>query len=477
MALRALARLSPLTRVTAAAAKTAAATATPVTSGIIAVLPRPVAAVASSRRWLNIHETDSTDVLREHGVNTAAGGRAYSAKEAVEVFESLGTDRAVVKAQVLAGGRGKGHFANGFQGGVHMCTGAAEIAEVAGKMIGDTLITKQTGEEGRPCNMVHIAAPVDIAKEYYFAVLLDRATAGPMVVGSAEGGMNIEEVAAERPEAIIKLPVDVKVGLQAAQAEEMARKIGISEDSIAEASDQMVRMYDMFMGLDCTQIEINPLVEASDGSIMCLDAKLNFDDNAAYRQADIFARRDISQERTQDVEASKYDLNFISLDGNIGCLVNGAGLAMATMDIIQLKGGSPANFLDVGGGATVEQVTAAFRLITSDNKVNAILVNIFGGIMRCDVIAEGIITACQDLNLTVPIIVRLQGTKKAEAKAIIAASGLDIISADDLDVAARKAVVASEIVAQADEAGFAVSFQNKFQSESPDGEAPFTPPL
>lgn len=431
--------------------------------------PGAAAAAAASlqqpqRRWLNIHETDSCDVMRAHGVNTAKGSRAYSPEEAVKVYEALGGGRAVVKAQVLAGGRGKGHFDNGFQGGVHIADSEEQVFDLAQQMIGNTLITKQTGAEGRPCNMVHIAETVNISKEFYFAVLMDRASAGPVVIGSSEGGMAIEEVAEATPEKIIKLPIDVTEGLTEEQAAGLARQIGVSGAAVPEAAEQMLKLYDMFFELDCTQIEINPLVETTDSQVMCLDAKLNFDDNAAYRQKEVFARRDTSQERQQDVEASKWDLNFISLDGNIGCLVNGAGLAMATMDIIQLKGGKPANFLDVGGGATAEQVTAAFRLITSDPNVNAILVNIFGGIMRCDVIAEGIIQAAQTLNLSVPVIVRLQGTRKLEAKAIIASSGLDIIAADDLDVAATKAVQASKIVEMANEAGFAVSFKNKFRS-------------
>lgn len=416
---------------------------------------------AVQRRSLHIHEADSIDLLRRFGIKTARGARAYSVEEAVAVADSLGSPKCVIKAQVLAGGRGKGVFDNGFKGGVRVVSGEKEIRDVTSSMIGHNLITKQTDAKGRPCNMVQVVEALDIAHEYYFALLMDRSMNGPTIVCSPRGGTDIEAVAHEDPSAIHKIPVDVKIGLTKDIAETAARKMGFPEACVEKAAGEMMKLYSLFIQHDCTLVEINPMIHDNAMDVKCLDAKVNFDDNAEFRQKDIFALRDTSQENAVDVEASKYNLNFIGLEGSIGCLVNGAGLAMATMDIIELYHGKPANFLDVGGGATAEQVTAAFKLITKDPQVTAILVNIFGGIMRCDVIAQGIISATKQLDLSVPVVVRLQGTMKDEAKKLIESSGLPIIAADNLDDAAQRAVLVSKIVEMARSADLAVSIREK----------------
>ncbi|KAK3742873.1 hypothetical protein QZH41_020407, partial [Actinostola sp. cb2023] len=327
--------------------------------------------------------------------------------------EAEDTGDMVVKAQVLAGGRGKGEFEGGFKGGVKIVFSPEEAREVASRMLGKKLITKQTGEQGRICNE------------------------GVVLVGSQQGGVDIEKVAKETPEAIVKQPVDIFQGLSYEDAQVFATKMGFSANCIDQAADWMLRMYNTFMDRDAVLLEINPMSEDLFGRVVCMDCKLLFDDNAAYRQPEIFDLRDWSQEDHREVEAAKHNLNYIGLDGSIGCLVNGAGLAMATMDIIKLHGGYPANFLDIGGGASIEQVHSAFKIITEDKKVHAILVNIFGGIMRCDIIAEGIISAARELGLAIPVVVRLQGTRVDDAKALIAASGLRIIACDDLEDAAN----------------------------------------
>jgi len=410
-------------------------------------------------RNLNVHEYLAHELMQRYEIKTPRGAVASSVQQAVQVAEDLGTE-VVVKAQVLAGGRGKGAFDSGFQGGVHMADTPAEAGELAGKMIGNHLITKQTGEEGRICEKVLIVEKMGIKSEFYFAILMDRATNGPIVIASSEGGMDIETVAAETPEAIHTESIDITVGMTDEQAVVIAKAIGMPDVAVDDAAKEMKRLYDLFISQDATMVEINPMALSSDDEVICMDAKFNFDDNAAYRQAPIFELRDYKQENALEVTAAEYDLNYIGLDGQIGCLVNGAGLAMATMDIIELNGGSPANFLDVGGGATADQVEAAFKLITSDPKVNCILVNIFGGIMRCDVIAEGVIRATRNLNLSTPVVLRLQGTKVEEAKAMVASSGLDIISSDELDTAARKAVLMSKIVDLAKDEALQVSFKN-----------------
>jgi len=346
------------------------------------------------------------------------------------------------KAQVLAGGRGKGSFDNGFKGGVHVLKTAQEAKEAAKKMLGAKLITKQTGAAGKPCDTLYICEKKSVAKEFYFAVLMDRATTSPMIVASSQGGMDIEAVAAKSPEAIIKVPVSLQKGLDAKTALDLAKKLGFSSKAQQEASDIMVKLYKLFIERDATMVEINPLGETSDGRALCMDCKINFDDNADFRQAEVHDLRDTAQEDPREVTAAKHKLNYIGLDGNIGCLVNGAGLAMATMDIIKLHGGDPANFLDVGGGATEDQVKEAFKIITSDKRVKAILVNIFGGIMKCDTIAAGIVAAAKEMKLELPLIVRLSGTNVERGQQILKDSKLPIIAAQDLDVAAKNAVAA-----------------------------------
>lgn len=411
------------------------------------------------RRFLSIHEYLSMDLLKENGVSTPRGKVAETPDQAEKVAAELNTEDLVIKAQVLAGGRGKGTFQNGLKGGVRTIYSPAEAKMYAEKMIGQKLITKQTGAEGRICNHVYICERLYARREYYFAILIDRATGGPLLVGSSQGGVDIETVAHENPDAIIKQSVDINKGLSEDTARDFARRMGFSHGCLREATDNILKLYQVFIKYDATMVEINPMAEVSSGHVVCMDAKLNFDDNAQFRQKNIFALRDLSQEDEREVRASKADLNYIGLDGSIGCLVNGAGLAMATLDIIQLHGGSPANFLDVGGGATATQVTEAFKIISSDPKVTAILVNIFGGIMRCDIIAQGIIAAASTLDLRIPLVVRLQGTRVAEAKELIDKSGLRIILINDLDQAAKKAVQLSQIVKLAKSASVDVKFE------------------
>jgi len=350
----------------------------------------------------------------------------------------------VVKAQIHAGGRGKGSFKNGFKGGVHVRKTPDEVRDVAAKMLGQILVTHQTGPSGRLVNKVLVAESADIAREIYFAVLLDRATAAPLIVASTEGGVEIEAVAAKSPEKIIREPIDPLAGLQPYQGRTLAKQLGFESSQLKNASRLFEGLYRVFIAYDCSMVEVNPLVLTSKGQVLALDAKFNFDDNALYRHPEIGAMRDIAEEDPREVEASKHDLNYIGLDGNIACLVNGAGLAMATMDIIKFYGGEPANFLDVGGGATEEQVTEAFKILIADKKVKAILVNIFGGIMKCDVIAEGIINAAKTVKLSVPLVVRLEGTNVERGKQLLKESGIELIAADDLADAAQKVVAASK---------------------------------
>lgn len=392
---------------------------------------------------MNIHEYQAKDLLQKFGVATPAGRSAKTADEAEQAARELGTEDLVVKAQVHAGGRGKGTFTNGFKGGVHLCKSPAEAREIASKMLGQTLVTHQTGAAGRVVNTVLVAKSVEIEREVYFALLVDRGTGAPMIVASTEGGVEIEAVAEKTPEKIIREPVDRLAGLQPYQTRKLARQLGFTSAQIKPASKLFDGLYRAFLALDCSMLEINPLVVTDKGEVLALDAKFNFDDNALYRHPEVAGLRDIAEEDPREVEASKAGLNYIGLDGNIACLVNGAGLAMATMDIIKYYGGSPANFLDVGGGATEEQVTQAFKLLVSDENVKAILVNIFGGIMKCDVIAQGIVNAVKAVNLPVPLVVRLEGTNVDAGKKIIADSGLAVIAADDLADAAQKAVGAA----------------------------------
>mmetsp|Transcript_9824 Transcript_9824/g.27594 ORF Transcript_9824/g.27594 Transcript_9824/m.27594 type:complete len:443 (+) Transcript_9824:105-1433(+) len=414
------------------------------------------------RRQLNIHEYQSQDLLRKFGVSVPDGKVANSPAEAAEVANALQVDDVVIKAQVLAGGRGKGSFDNGFQGGVHLCK-TGEVQGLAERMIGARLITKQTGEEGKPCNSVLVAKRFNVAKEMYVAILLDRATSSPVIVASPCGGMNIEEVAEESPEKIFKIPLDVATmddpdSVPIDILKELAVNINVSPDLVDNAADQLKKLYKMFCNIDATMLEINPLIETKEKEILFADAKVNIDDNAAFRQAELFQLKDPSQEDSREVAAAEFDLNFIGLDGNIGCLVNGAGLAMATMDIIKLEGGSPANFLDIGGGADEAQVSAALKILSEDPNVQAILVNIFGGIMRCDVIAMGMLKVVDKLNLKVPIVIRLEGTNADIAQDLIQSSGLRLISATNLGEAAEKAVKAAHIRELAATSGLTVSF-------------------
>jgi succinyl-CoA synthetase beta subunit len=393
---------------------------------------------------MNIHEYQAKELLQKFGAATPAGRVATTAEEAEQIARELGTNDLVVKAQVHAGGRGKGTFANGFKGGVHLVKSPVEAREVASRMLGQTLVTHQTGAAGRVVNKVLIAASVEIEREIYFAVLLDRETAAPLIVASTEGGVEIEMVAEKSPEKIMREPIDLLAGLQPFQTRKLAKQLGFESGQLKPASQLFSALYRTFIESDCSMVEVNPLVVTRKGEVLALDAKFNFDDNALYRHPEIAAMRDTAEEDPREVEASKHGLNYIGLDGNIACLVNGAGLAMATMDIIKFYGGSPANFLDVGGGATEEQVTEAFKLLISDENVKAILVNIFGGIMKCDVLAQGIVNAVKAVKLPVPLIVRLEGTNVDAGKRIIAESGLAVIAADDLGDAAQKAVKAAE---------------------------------
>ena len=392
---------------------------------------------------MNIHEYQAKELLQKFDVATTRGRVASSLDEVEQIARELGDVDIVVKAQIHAGGRGKGTFKNGFKGGVHVRRTPDEVRDVALKMLGQILVTHQTGPAGRKVNKLLIAESADIAREIYFAVLLDRATAAPVIVASTEGGVEIEAVAAKSPAKIIREPIDPLTGLQPFQTRKLAKQLGFESSQLKRASKLFEGLYRTFVAYDCSMVEVNPLVVTTKGDVLALDAKFNFDDNALYRHPEIAALRDIAEEDPREVEASKHGLNYIGLDGNIACLVNGAGLAMATMDIIKFYGGEPANFLDVGGGASEEQVTEAFKILIADKKVKAILVNIFGGIMKCDIIAQGIINAATTLKLSVPLIVRLEGTNVEAGKKIIADSGLAVIAADDLADAAQKAVKAA----------------------------------
>ncbi|KAK0612888.1 ATP-grasp domain-containing protein [Bombardia bombarda] len=401
---------------------------------------------SQQRRALSIHEYLSADLLRQYGIDVPKGSVARSGAEAEAIAKDIGGEDMVIKAQVLAGGRGKGTFDNGLKGGVRVIYSPTEARMFADQMIGHKLVTKQTGAQGRLCNSVYICERKFARREFYLAVLMDRASQGPVIVSSSQGGVDIEGVAKENPDAINTTYVDINVGVTDDMARGIATKLGFSEQCIEEAKDTIQKLYTIFREKDATQIEINPLSETSDHKVMCMDAKFGFDDNADYRQKEIFAQRDTSQEDADEVRAAESGLNFIKLDGDIGCLVNGAGLAMATMDIIKLNGGAPANFLDVGGGATPAAIKEAFELITSDQKVTAIFVNIFGGIVRCDAIAHGLINTVKTLNLKIPIIARLQGTNMEQARQLINDSGMKIFSIDDLQSAAEKAVQFSKVV-------------------------------
>src|SRR3954453_19475240 len=392
---------------------------------------------------MNIHEYQAKELLEKFGVATSPGKAARTPEEAERAARTLATTDLVVKAQIHAGGRGKGTFKNGFKGGVHLCKSPDEARELAWKMQGETVVTHQTGPSGKVVSTVLVAKSVEIAREIYFAILMDRGSGGPMIVASTEGGVEIEAVAEKSPEKIIREPVDRLAGIQPYQTRKLAKELGFTSAQIKDAAKLFDGLYRTFLALDCSMVEVNPLVVTDKGEVLALDAKFNFDDNALYRHKDVAALRDIGEEDPREVEASKFGLNYIGLDGNIACLVNGAGLAMATMDLIKFYGGSPANFLDVGGGATEEQVTEAFKILVADEKVKAILVNIFGGIMKCDIIAQGIINAAKTLKLSVPLVVRLEGTNVELGKQLLRESRIELIAADDLADAAQKAVAAA----------------------------------
>ena len=384
---------------------------------------------------MKIHEYQGKEILRQFEVPVPRGIPAFTVQEAVEAAQKLGGPVWVVKAQIHAGGRGKG-------GGVKLARSIDEVKELAGEILGMQLVTHQTGPEGQKVRRLLIEDGADIKKEYYVSAVTDRASQRVAIMASSEGGMDIEEVAHKTPEKIIKVFVDPATGLTAAQANELANGIGVPAASTAAAADVFQKLYKCYMDTDASLVEVNPLILEGNGGIKALDAKFNFDSNALFRHPEIVAYRDLDEEDAAEVEASKFDLAYISLDGNIGCLVNGAGLAMATMDTIKLFGAEPANFLDVGGGATPEKVTEAFKIMLKNPKVKAILVNIFGGIMRCDTIAQGVITACKAVNLGVPLVVRMKGTNEELGKQMLAESGLPIISADSMAEAAEKIVAA-----------------------------------
>lgn len=391
---------------------------------------------------MKIHEYQAKEILRQYGVVTARGIACFSVDEAVSAAQSLGGEAWVVKAQIYAGGRGKG-------GGVKVARSLEEVRQLAGDMLGMRLVTHQTGPDGQTVRRLFIEEGVNIAREYYVGMVVDRGSQRVCLMASAEGGMDIEQVAAQTPEKIHKVYIDPITGLTDSEAFAVAEKIGIPDISRNEAVVLLKNLYQAFDDKDASLVEINPLALTADHHVLALDAKMNFDDNALFRHSEIVALRDLDEEDPAEIEASRHDLSYIPLDGNIGCLVNGAGLAMATMDIIKLYGGNPANFLDVGGGATAEKVTAAFKLMLKNPKLTAILVNIFGGIMKCDVIAEGVVQAAREVQLTVPLVVRLEGTNVQIGKRILADSGLAVISADNMADAAQKAVNAAAAHGQA----------------------------
>jgi len=415
------------------------------------LLNRAVTAIRSGQSWqqqqvrhLNIHEYQGSSLMRKYGVNVPKGIVVSSVAEVKQAIKDAFPEEkeVVVKSQVLAGGRGLGTFKNGFKGGVHIAK-IDEVVDIAGKMLGQILVTKQTGPGGKPVNKVYICQKLSLANEMYFAITLDRVSAGPVIISCRKGGTSIEDLAEKYPDMIIKVPIDIFKGITDEDAAKVVEGLAPTLADRDASIDQVKKLYGLFCETDCTLLEINPIAETVDGQLVAADAKLNFDDNAAYRQKEIFAFRDKSQEDPREVSAAEADLNYIGLDGEIGCMVNGAGLAMATMDIIKLHGGTPANFLDVGGNASEGQVVEAFKILTSDEKVKAILVNIFGGIMKCDIIASGIVNAAKQVQLKVPVVVRLEGTNVDLGKSILKESGMTLITAENLDDAAEHAVIAA----------------------------------
>jgi succinyl-CoA synthetase beta subunit len=393
---------------------------------------------------MNIHEYQAKELFQRFGVASPKGLPADTSEEAEKAAAALKTSHLVVKAQIHAGGRGKGIFKNGFKGGVKLCSSPAEAREIAQNMLGHYLVTNQTGPDGRLVRKVMVAESVDIQREVYFAILMDRESNASVVVVSTEGGVDIEAVAEKSPDKIYRERLHPLIGMQPFTALKLARYLEFSGDQLKAAAKLIMNVYRLFSSLDCSLVEINPLALTKNNEVLALDAKFNFDDNALYRHPEIVAMRDENEEDPREVEASKFSLNYIGLDGDIACLVNGAGLAMATMDIIKYAGGRPANFLDVGGGASEEQVTEAFKILVSDKNVKAILVNIFGGIMRCDVIAQGIINAVKAVTLPVPLVVRLEGTNVDQGKKLLTESRLPIRAAADLAEAAKMVVAAAK---------------------------------
>ncbi|MFC0203682.1 ADP-forming succinate--CoA ligase subunit beta [Novosphingobium soli] len=399
---------------------------------------------------MNIHEYQAKELLAKYGVGIPAGIAALTVEEAVAAAKQLPGPLYVVKAQIHAGGRGKGKFKElpaDAKGGVRLAKSIEEVESFAKEMLGNTLVTIQTGEAGKQVNRLYVTDGVDIDKEYYLSMLVDRKTGRVAMIVSTEGGMDIEEVAHNTPEKIATITIDPAEGFQAHHGRAVAFALKLTGDLNKQAQKLAKQLYTAFVAMDCDMVEINPLVESKDGQLLVLDTKMSFDSNALARHPDIFALRDETEEDPAEIEASKYDLAYIKLDGDIGCMVNGAGLAMATMDIIKLNGMFPANFLDVGGGANKEKVTAAFKIILADPAVKGILVNIFGGIMKCDIIAEGIVAAAKEVNLSVPLVVRLEGTNVQQGKDILANSGLAIVPANDLGDAAQKIVAEVQAVA------------------------------
>ncbi|SOV19067.1 ATP-specific succinyl-CoA synthetase beta subunit, putative [Plasmodium gaboni] len=416
-----------------------------------------------SRRYLSIHEYLSVDLLRSHNVPCPEGYAAKTPEEAEEKALLLqnvcGDNDLVIKAQVLSGGRGVGYFKeNNFEGGVHVCRNSMEVKEIATKMLNNTLITKQSGPEGKKCNTVFICERFYIRKERYIAFLLDRNSDGIMLLGSSIGGSSIEDIIKKNPDAIYKLNIDINNGLTTGQAREFSEKIGFKNDQLNIVTDMIVNLYKVFKKYDCTLLEINPLSELNDGRVLCCDAKLNFDDNAEYRQKEIFEKRDLTQENEQELLAKKFNLNYVSLNGNIACMVNGAGLAMATLDLIILHNGNPSNFLDVGGGATEEEITEALKIINNNENAKICFINILGGIMRCDIIANGIINAFKQIKFNKPIIIRLEGTNQEQAQEILKNSNIKCILCQDMNLAAQKSVAMANIIEIAQSQNIDISF-------------------
>lgn len=414
----------------------------------------------SKVRNFSLHEYHSNELMKSYGINTANGYAVTTPEEARAATKKIGGRDWVVKAQILAGGRGKGNFDNGFRGGVQVASTPEKVAKIASKMLGHRLITKQTGPNGHLVNTVFVTERYYVRREVYLAIMMDRSCNGPMVIASSVGGMDIEQIIAEDPASLIKIPIDISLGLTDEQVLEIASHLSFEGSELFfRFKEMLLNLYRFFMDKDITLLEINPLVETFTSSIVCLDSKVNFDDNASYRQSEINELRDNTEMDPREVTAAEHNLNYIALDGNIACLVNGAGLAMATMDIIKHYGGEPANFLDIGGGSSEKQIKEAFKIINSDNRVQAIFVNIFAGIVRCDMIASGIISAAQEINVKKPIVFRLQGTNVKTAKELINSCNIRIIPADDLDQAAQQCVNVAKIRELAKKTRLDVSFE------------------